>query len=257
MSSISNCFDFIYRVWLRIKLPNTLDQHSQLNPHEEIIPIEFRINKVHGVQEFTCVDDDDPVSSSLEVPLHPATVSVFEDAGALLRDGGIRLRSVPRTMNVEHECVNRISLDILKATQFRFAGDPLLSSILVSLVPILAFMTPGFHEESEYDEPEPEPDTETEDEPEGDPEYDSEDFEMDMVAATKSSIEALEKVFLEEGGLEKYCTICMEEYEGGMEATRLPCSHLFHGYCIVRWLLKSHLCPLCRFPMPPSSLTCY
>lgn len=65
------------------------------------------------------------------------------------------------------------------------------------------------------------------------------------------SIEALEKVRLD--GLDSSadkCSICMEEFLLGSEAIRLPCSHIFHGDCIVKWLQSSRRCPLCRFEMP-------
>ena len=78
-----------------------------------------------------------------------------------------------------------------------------------------------------------------------------------LVPATKSSIERLEKVrrdSLEEATLLLSCAIC---WEGLAEASvddeslaRLPCSHLYHGDCIARWLEMSHLCPLCRYQMP-------
>ncbi|XP_058180165.1 E3 ubiquitin-protein ligase RING1-like [Rhododendron vialii] len=78
------------------------------------------------------------------------------------------------------------------------------------------------------------------------------------VPATVSSIEALEKVVvLDDGGggggvsgLMDQCAICFEELVGGSEASRMPCSHVYHGDCIVRWLRTSHFCPVCRYKMP-------
>ncbi|XVE54512.1 hypothetical protein DITRI_Ditri03aG0087900 [Diplodiscus trichospermus] len=69
-------------------------------------------------------------------------------------------------------------------------------------------------------------------------------------AASKAAIEGLEKV---SGlGRSNECVIClgMEKEEEEMEARRMPCGHVYHGDCIVRWLEKSHLCPLCRYAMP-------
>ncbi|XP_059436662.1 E3 ubiquitin-protein ligase MPSR1-like [Corylus avellana] len=72
------------------------------------------------------------------------------------------------------------------------------------------------------------------------------------IPATRSAIERLEKVTFEDGlGWIGECIICTEEFEGGLELTRLPCSHVYHGGCIVKWLKMSRLCPLCRYPLPP------
>lgn len=70
------------------------------------------------------------------------------------------------------------------------------------------------------------------------------------VPATKSSIEGLKKVKIDLSCTIKECSVCLEEFRIELEVMRMPCSHLFHKDCIVRWLETSHLCPLCRFPMP-------
>ncbi|PRQ48872.1 putative aminoacyltransferase, E1 ubiquitin-activating enzyme [Rosa chinensis] len=52
------------------------------------------------------------------------------------------------------------------------------------------------------------------------------------------------------------CSICLEgvsqaqAQSGGV--ARLPCSHIYHKNCILPWLNKSHLCPICRHPGPIS-----
>ncbi|XP_017970511.1 PREDICTED: uncharacterized protein LOC18610465 [Theobroma cacao] len=46
------------------------------------------------------------------------------------------------------------------------------------------------------------------------------------------------------------CAICLEELKVGSDASRMPCSHIFHGDCIEKWLKQSHYCPVCRFEMP-------
>lgn len=54
------------------------------------------------------------------------------------------------------------------------------------------------------------------------------------------------------------CAICMDEFVhvdinndiGTSRIFRMPCNHVFHQQCIVKWLQTSHTCPLCRYPMP-------
>ena len=79
-----------------------------------------------------------------------------------------------------------------------------------------------------------------------------ETYEPMLIPATKSSIQALEKVKFQQGLMNSVqeCTICMEGFQTGLEVTRMPCSHVYHEGCIVKWLKTSHFCPLCRYPMP-------
>lgn len=70
------------------------------------------------------------------------------------------------------------------------------------------------------------------------------------VPATKSSIAALKKVKVENLSVMNECSICLEEFSTGLEVIGMPCSHVYHKDCIVEWLKRSHLCPLCRFSMP-------
>ncbi|OMO68891.1 Zinc finger, RING-type [Corchorus olitorius] len=48
----------------------------------------------------------------------------------------------------------------------------------------------------------------------------------------------------------KECSICMEEFCNGEVIALMPCEHVYHHSCIVRWLEMSHYCPLCRYQMP-------
>ncbi|GFP95483.1 E3 ubiquitin protein ligase rie1 [Phtheirospermum japonicum] len=43
------------------------------------------------------------------------------------------------------------------------------------------------------------------------------------------------------------CSICLRAPMIGAQISSLPCNHTFHNGCIVRWLLKRKLCPICRF----------
>ncbi|KAK9950180.1 hypothetical protein M0R45_005681 [Rubus argutus] len=51
------------------------------------------------------------------------------------------------------------------------------------------------------------------------------------------------------------CSICMDDFEVGRDASRLPCLHIFHGKCIFNWLHRNHNCPICRYPIPPEWIT--
>ena len=49
---------------------------------------------------------------------------------------------------------------------------------------------------------------------------------------------------------EEKCVICLEDIESGSEAACLPCSHVYHQNCILKWVERSYNCPLCRFQIP-------
>ncbi|PRQ33512.1 putative aminoacyltransferase, E1 ubiquitin-activating enzyme [Rosa chinensis] len=74
------------------------------------------------------------------------------------------------------------------------------------------------------------------------------EYEPAFVPASEASIKKLGKTRAEVSST--MCTVCMEEMMVGSEATRMPCSHLYHESCIVEWLQKSGVCPSCKFRMP-------
>ncbi|KAK6790588.1 hypothetical protein RDI58_009669 [Solanum bulbocastanum] len=74
--------------------------------------------------------------------------------------------------------------------------------------------------------------------------------ENGMVPASKSSIELLEPMEADERNSNDECLVCLDAIGEETQILRLPCSHMFHGDCITKWLENSHYCPLCRFEMP-------
>ncbi|CAH9093269.1 unnamed protein product [Cuscuta europaea] len=95
-----------------------------------------------------------------------------------------------------------------------------------------------------------------------------EEANVGMRPASQWAIDSLERVCFGEdeeeeqdygGGGKFQCSVCMEDEdlrwacrEKGV--LKMPCSHLFHGDCIIPWLNNSHYCPLCRFEMPVQNI---
>ncbi|XP_022764197.1 E3 ubiquitin-protein ligase RING1-like [Durio zibethinus] len=89
---------------------------------------------------------------------------------------------------------------------------------------------------------------------------------LNFKPASKSSIQALKRVKfgnnedsllplkkrrrLEDMSSKKQCSICLDEFIDGEEVALMPCGHVYHDGCIVRWLETNHMCPLCRYEMP-------
>ncbi|PKA61804.1 E3 ubiquitin-protein ligase RING1-like [Apostasia shenzhenica] len=46
------------------------------------------------------------------------------------------------------------------------------------------------------------------------------------------------------------CAICKEQLPIETEAKQLPCSHLYHSFCILPWLRSRNSCPVCRYELP-------
>lgn len=42
------------------------------------------------------------------------------------------------------------------------------------------------------------------------------------------------------------CCICFGDYHNGMVMQMLPCNHIIHRACIIKWYQKSQTCPMCR-----------
>ncbi|XP_050204798.1 uncharacterized protein LOC126654845 [Mercurialis annua] len=76
--------------------------------------------------------------------------------------------------------------------------------------------------------------------------------ESKQIPASQSSIEALQEVIFDgdDDDTVSSCIFCMENLVISSPVTVMPCKHKFHKTCIVNWLERSHVCPLCRFELP-------
>ncbi|KAL3322920.1 hypothetical protein AABB24_040156 [Solanum stoloniferum] len=45
------------------------------------------------------------------------------------------------------------------------------------------------------------------------------------------------------------CIVCMEGFQTSVDdhGKKMPCGHVFHANCLIKWLSISHSCPLCRY----------
>merc|ERR1719333_2041880 len=72
--------------------------------------------------------------------------------------------------------------------------------------------------------------------------------------ADKAAIAGLERVTIGSEAMcsgDEPCAICLEEFQAGNEATRLPCGHFYHPACIGKWLEEQdNRCPVCRHELP-------
>ncbi|CAH2053820.1 unnamed protein product [Thlaspi arvense] len=66
--------------------------------------------------------------------------------------------------------------------------------------------------------------------------------------ANKDVVEALAAVRIGESLLQ--CTVCLDDFEIGVEAKEMPCTHKFHSDCLLPWLELHSSCPVCRYLLP-------
>jgi hypothetical protein len=53
---------------------------------------------------------------------------------------------------------------------------------------------------------------------------------------------------------ELVCCVCLEGFDNGELVRATRCSHIFHGHCLERWLMRYHSrCPLCQQDLKPST----
>lgn len=155
----------------------------------------------------------------------------------LLHDNGARLLSLLRDLDTQLENPTAVSRKIARvAASAKRSRMPIVVKLLIT-VKVTRFDDYEFSSQQVLDDTVVLNSMET--------------YEFKPVPATNFSIENLDKVRFQLGSkLVRKCIICMEEFHIGSEVTRMPCSHVYHGECIFKWLKTSHLCPLCRYPMP-------
>lgn len=66
--------------------------------------------------------------------------------------------------------------------------------------------------------------------------------------AQKEAIDAMPTVIVDEPSVQ--CSVCLDDFEVGIEAKEMPCKHKFHSKCILPWLELHSSCPVCRFRLP-------
>jgi len=47
--------------------------------------------------------------------------------------------------------------------------------------------------------------------------------------------------------MDNTCVICFEDIQNG--GTTTSCGHLYHNYCLKKWVMCGNRCPLCRTDM--------
>ncbi|KAF8399250.1 hypothetical protein HHK36_015115 [Tetracentron sinense] len=70
---------------------------------------------------------------------------------------------------------------------------------------------------------------------------------------SRSVVENLSTVFLTQEDVKNnnnLCAVCKDEISMEEKATQLPCSHHYHGDCILPWLSIRNTCPVCRYELP-------
>nr|DAD35150.1 TPA_asm: hypothetical protein HUJ06_005790 [Nelumbo nucifera] len=71
--------------------------------------------------------------------------------------------------------------------------------------------------------------------------------------AAKTVVENLPSIFLTQDDVQNnnvLCAVCKDEISTSEQAKRLPCSHHYHGDCIIPWLSIRNTCPVCRYELP-------
>ncbi|KAL3745982.1 hypothetical protein ACJRO7_014996 [Eucalyptus globulus] len=63
---------------------------------------------------------------------------------------------------------------------------------------------------------------------------------------SRGTIEKLERKSYSVGEADECCSICLEVLDEKYKVMEIPCSHLWHNRCVVKWLERNNSRPLCR-----------
>ncbi|CAB4282535.1 unnamed protein product [Prunus armeniaca] len=217
-------------VW-KIGKPNNMDlQQSQ--PSACVLPVNFMLYKCYEVVWFDEEEDDVPrIIPQLKTLVTQETIKV--PRGTLLSESGTMLMTeILSGMHVPVDEQPSIVGKVLNAVESTLCMLP----IVVEVEEVTLRMSRNVINPEDVIERVTRESVETD--------------EVKPIPATKSFIDSLEKVRLDSSEVMENCVICMKNFEAGVEVISLPCSHVYHEACIVQWLETSHLCPLCRYPMP-------
>jgi len=66
--------------------------------------------------------------------------------------------------------------------------------------------------------------------------------------ASEETIKSLVETNLEQKQIDEHldCPICKDEFTLEDHVIKLPCQHIFHPSCIIKWLKMRNQCPVCR-----------
>ena len=73
--------------------------------------------------------------------------------------------------------------------------------------------------------------------------------------SSQQQASALQVICMTTNEIDQECSICMENYHVGENASKTPCDHMFHAKCLDQWMQQRRwnsaaTCPLCRTELP-------
>lgn len=68
--------------------------------------------------------------------------------------------------------------------------------------------------------------------------------------ATSAQLKLLESIGFSDAIKDKSCPICLESFTNSMALSQMPCSHIYHHECLIKWLKLHNRCPSCQKQLP-------